>query len=79
MIRHRTRRSARAALDRQPVNGFAVEVGAENYTAALGRYFVTHPTPRMWVLNDRERGLNDPAHYGTIDSVLAVVFGTEVR
>lgn len=59
-----TRRSARAALDRQLVGGFAVDLP--------GGRIVFHSTPRLWVL--ATRGAADE-YFHSIDAVLDAVFG----
>ena len=59
-----TRRSARAALDRQLVGGFAVDL-------PRGR-IVFHSAPGLWVL--ATRGADDE-YFHSIDAVLDAVFG----
>ena len=59
-----TRRSARAALDRQLVGGFAVDL-------PRGR-IVFHSAPGLWVLAAR---CSDDEYFHSIDAVLDAVFG----
>jgi hypothetical protein len=60
-----TRRRALAALDRQIVNGFGVDLP--------GGRIVFHPTPRLWVLAVRGGGAD--RYFSRIDDVLDAVFG----
>lgn len=64
-----TRRAAMQALDRQPVNGFVVNVG-EQVINGLTHYYITHPTPRHWILYDRRRPANEHTFMATLPSVV---------
>jgi hypothetical protein len=62
---HTTPARATRALDAQRVNGFCVDLA--------GGFYVTHPTPRMWMLfhPERSQSINDPLAWGTPTEVIA--------